>query len=44
MQSDNPFCFDNALYTKMPAMQKLFPIYLADIHIFRLDGLQKKDF
>ena len=41
--NDNPFFFDNALYTSIPAMQKLFPICRDETHIFRLAGLQKKD-
>lgn len=44
MQSESPFLVDNAVCTSMPARQKLFPDYLADSHIFRLAGLQKKDF
>ena len=44
MQSERPFYVDNAVCTNMPARQKLFPHYLPDSHIFRLAGLQKKDF
>ena len=44
MQSERPFYVDNAECTSMPARQKLFPICLEDIQIFRLAGLQKKDF
>lgn len=44
MQSESPFYVDNAVCTSMPARQKVFPTYLADSHIFRLAGLQKKDF
>ena len=44
MQSERPFYVDNAECTSMPARQKLFPTYLEDSQIFRLAGLQKKDF
>ena len=40
--SDRPFCFERALYTRIPAMQKDFPIWRADTHTFLLDGLRKK--
>ena len=40
--SDSPFLTDNALYTKIPAMQKLFPICRDETHILRLDGFRKK--
>ena len=44
MQSESPFYVDNAECTSMPARQKDFPTYLEDSQIFRLAGLQKKDF
>ena len=44
MQSERPFYVDNAECTSMPARQKDFPTYLEDSQIFRLAGLQKKDF
>lgn len=44
MQSERPSYVDNAECTNMPPRQKLFPAYLADSQIFRLAGLQKKDF
>lgn len=44
MQSERPFYVDNAECVNMPARQKLLPTYLEDNQIFRLAGLQKKDF
>ena len=44
MQSERPFYVDSALCTSMPPRQKLIPACLADSQIFRLAGLQKKDF
>ena len=44
MQSERPFQVDNAECTSMPARQKLLPTCLEDSQIFRLAGLQKKDF
>ena len=44
MQSERPFYVDNAECVSMPARQKLFPNYLEASQIFRLDGLEKKDF
>ena len=44
MQSERPFYVDSALCTNIPPRQKLLPTCLEDIHIFRLAGLQKKDF
>ena len=44
MQRERPFFVDNAVCTNIPARQNVFPTYLEDSHIFRLAGLQKKDF
>ena len=44
MQSESPFYIDNAECVSMPARQKLLPHCLEASHIFRLAGLQKKDF
>ena len=44
IQSEMPFYVDNAECTSMPARQNDFPTYLEDSRIFRLAGLQKKDF
>ena len=44
MQSESPLSCLRAECTSMPARQKLLPHYLPDSQIFRLAGLQKKDF
>lgn len=44
MQSERPFYVDNAVCVNIPARQKLLPTCLEDNQIFRLAGLQKKDF
>ena len=44
MQSERPFYVDSAECVNMPARQKLFPTCLEASQIFRLDGLEKKDF
>ena len=44
MQSERPFFVDNAPWTNMPARQKLLPVWREASQIFRLAGLQKKDF
>ena len=44
MQSESPLSCLRAECTSMPPRQNDFPTYLEASHIFRLAGLQKKDF
>ena len=44
MQIARPLCFCNALNVKMPATQKLLPIWRDETQIFRLAGLVKNVF
>ena len=44
MQIASPLCFYKALNAKMPATQKLLPIWRDETQIFRLAGLVKNFF